>query len=187
MFDDRPLFSELVGSACDELQCNEDDISVDGVLHYGKSGRIFRRLVPIASEGQWDKYVKTVMKNEFQCLDLVIRKFSNNPNPHGYPPLNSHAPPNRLSPTPVNPPIYEPLLPNREVDVEDVVVVPDAQSAPNEVGVCPQVRGSDDGFVAPHEIPLTQNHPSKCCIDTIVSLLLLIYFPLSKRLSIFMV
>jgi len=42
--------------------------------------------------------------------------------------------------------------------VEDVVVVPDAQSAPNEVGVCPQVCvscGSNDGFVAPHEIPLT--------------------------------
>ena len=50
MFDDRPLFSELVGSARNELQCNQDDISVDGVLHYGKPGRIFRRLVPISSE-----------------------------------------------------------------------------------------------------------------------------------------
>ena len=79
MFDDRPLFSELFGSARDELHCNsnEDGISVEGVLHYGKSGRIFRRLVPIASEAQWDKYVKTVMKNEFQCLDLVVRKLSN--------------------------------------------------------------------------------------------------------------
>ena len=32
MFDDRPLFSELFGSARDELHCNlnEDGISVDG-------------------------------------------------------------------------------------------------------------------------------------------------------------
>ena len=87
MFDERPLFSELFGSARDELHCNsnEDGISVEGVLDYGKSGRIFRRLVPIASESQWDKYVKTVMKNEFQCLDLVVRKLSNDPTPHGTP------------------------------------------------------------------------------------------------------
>ena len=66
MFDDRPLFCELFGSACDELHCNsnEDGISVEGVLYYGKSGGIFKRLVPIASEAQWDKYVKTIMKNE---------------------------------------------------------------------------------------------------------------------------
>ena len=48
--------------------------------------------------------------------------------------------------------------------MEDVVLVPDAQSAPNEVGVCPDVRAecrSDDRVAAPQEIPLTQNHPSK--------------------------
>jgi hypothetical protein len=52
MFDDQPLFYEVLSSARDELKCNanEDDISVEGVLHYGKSGHIFRRLVPIASE-----------------------------------------------------------------------------------------------------------------------------------------
>ena len=54
MFDDRPLFSELFASARDELHCNsnEDGISVEGVLHYGKSSHIFRQLVPIASEAQ---------------------------------------------------------------------------------------------------------------------------------------
>jgi hypothetical protein len=53
IFDDRPLFSELVGSARDELHFNSnDDISVEGVLHYGKSGRILRWLVPIALETQ---------------------------------------------------------------------------------------------------------------------------------------
>ena len=88
MFDNRPLFYELFCSARDELHCNsnEDGISVEGVLHYGKSGCIFRRLVPIASEAQWRKYVKTIMKNEFQCLDLVVRKLSNDPTSHGYSP-----------------------------------------------------------------------------------------------------
>ena len=54
MFDDRPLFSELFGSARDELHynSNEDGISVEGILYYSKSGRIFRWLVPIASEAQ---------------------------------------------------------------------------------------------------------------------------------------
>ena len=48
--------------------------------------------------------------------------------------------------------------------MEDVVVVPDAQSTPNEVSACPGVRaecGTDDVISAPQEIPLTQNHPSK--------------------------
>ena len=51
MFDDRSLFYELFDSSRDELHCNsnEDVISVEGVLHYGKSGHIFRQLVPIAS------------------------------------------------------------------------------------------------------------------------------------------
>jgi hypothetical protein len=61
-------------------------------------------------------------KNEFQCLDLVVRKLSNDPTPHGYSPPNGN-----LTPSP---------LPNREVDVEDVVVMSDAQSASNEVGIC---------------------------------------------------
>jgi hypothetical protein len=86
MFDDRPLFCELMASARDVLKCNsnEDAILVEGVLHHGRSGTIFRRLVPVASEAQWDKYVKTVMKSDFQCLDLVVQKLSNDPTPHGY-------------------------------------------------------------------------------------------------------
>ena len=132
IFDDRPLFSELFGRARDELKCNsnEDAILVEGVLHHGRSGTILRRLVPIASEAQWDKYVKTVMKNEFQCLDLVVRKLSNYPTPHGYSPPNGHSPPHAFSPEPGNPTPSDPPLPNREVDVEDVVLVLDAQSAP---------------------------------------------------------
>jgi hypothetical protein len=175
IFDDRPLFSELLGSARDELHFNSnDDISVEGVLHYGKSGRILRRLVPIASEAQWDKYVKTVMKNEFQCLDLVVRKLSNNP--HG------------LSLEPENLTPFEPPLPNHEVDLEDVVVVPDAQSAPNEVGACLGVRAecrSDDVAAAPQEIPLTQNHPSKWFSKTLAFLILHSLLSFVSMLSIF--
>jgi hypothetical protein len=78
IFDERPLFSELMGSARDQLKCNsnEEEILVEGVIHHGGSGTIFRRLVPIVSEVQWDKYVKTVMKSEFKCLDLVVRNLS---------------------------------------------------------------------------------------------------------------
>ena len=78
-------FLSCVGRARDELKCNsnEDAILVERVLHHGRSGIILRRLVPIASEAQWDKYVKTVIKNEFQCLDLIVRKLSNDPTPHG--------------------------------------------------------------------------------------------------------
>ena len=67
VIDDRPLFCELFGRACDELKCNsnEDVILVEGIFHHGRSGTILRWLVPISSEAQWDKYVKTVMKNEF--------------------------------------------------------------------------------------------------------------------------
>ena len=160
IFDDRLLFSELFGRARDELKCNsnEDAILVEGVLHHGRSGTIFRRLVPIASEAQWRKYVKTIMKNEFQCLDLVVRKLSCDPTPYGY------SPPRGFSLEPENPTPSDPSLSNHEVDVEDVVLAPDAQSAPNEARVCCEVCAecrSNDGVAAPHEIPLTHNHPSK--------------------------
>jgi hypothetical protein len=53
--------------------------------------------------------------------------------------------------------------------VEEVVAVPNAQSAPNEVGICPGVgancRGADV-VTAPQEIPCTQNMPSKCRSNT---------------------
>ena len=49
----------------------------------------------------------------------------------------------------------------RSTDVEVAPTVPDAQSAPNKV-----VRDACQTHVVvadpPHEIPLTQNHPSKC-------------------------
>jgi hypothetical protein len=114
----------MFGRARDELQCisSEDDISVQGVVHFGKSGQIFRRLVAIACEVEWENYVNIVMKNKYQCLDLVVWKFSNAPSPH------VHSSPNV--------PPANPLLPNLEVDQEDAVAVPDPQSGPNEFGIC---------------------------------------------------
>lgn len=161
IFDDRPLFSELSGRARDELHCNsnEDAISIKGVLHYGKPGQCFRRLIPIASEDVWEKYVKTVMKTEFQCLDLVVRKLSIDHIPHAY------SPPREFSPEQGNPVPCDPPLPNHEVDVKDVVEVPDTQSATNGVGICPDVGAkcqTENVVMTPHGIPLIQNHPSKC-------------------------
>ena len=94
MFDVRTLFSELMGSARDELKCNsiEDDILIEGILHHGRSGTIFRRFVPIVSEVQWDKYVKTIMKSEFKCLDLVVRNLSKEPGHLVDSPLNWQPP-----------------------------------------------------------------------------------------------
>jgi hypothetical protein len=52
---------------------------------------------------------------------------------------------------------------------EEVVVMPDAQSAPNEVEISRPVRcicGASNPVVPPHEVPLTQDltldQPSKC-------------------------
>ena len=77
-------------------------------------------------------------------MDLVVRKLSNDPTPYGYsPPCGFSLEPKNLAPS-------DPPLPNREVDVEDVVMVPNAQSAPNEVGIC-----ANDVAFCPQETPLT--------------------------------
>ena len=53
------------------------------------------------------------------------------------------------------------------MDVEVAPTVPDAQSAPHEVvgDACQTHVVVAD---APHEIPLTQNHPSKCLIRMVI-------------------
>lgn len=81
IFDDTPSFSEIFVRACDELHCNLNDpgTSFDGLLHYA----------PLAgSQDKWEKFIKTVMKNEFQCLDLVVWKLSIDLARHGYPPFS---------------------------------------------------------------------------------------------------
>ena len=62
----------------------------------------------------------------------------------------------------IDPPVLEPYM-----DVEVTPTVPDAQSAPNAVvgdGCQTHVSMADP----PHEIPLTQNHSSKCLIRMVI-------------------
>ena len=147
IFDDRPLFSELYGRALEEVQCNsiEDVLSIQGVIHYGKSGRIFSRLFPIESEVAWERYVNTVMKNECPCLDVVVRKLSVHP-----PPI-IHSPPPVVFQEKDNPGPSQPVVPIRE----ELFVAPDAHSAPNEVGSIVPPLAPD------HDIPFPPMDESK--------------------------
>jgi len=66
--------------------------------------------------------------------------------------------------------------------MEDVVIVSDAQSASNEVGICPDVGAecrTDDVVTTPKEIPLTQNHPS-VIVTCFLFLFTLYSIPLSQ-------
>src|SRR5690348_2462199 len=68
IFADRPTFREMISRACEELNLNSnyEGMSVDGIYHIGQSDQIMSRLVPIKSEDAWEKYVNTMMKNEFK-------------------------------------------------------------------------------------------------------------------------
>jgi hypothetical protein len=66
------------------------------------------------------------MKSEFRCLDQVVQKLSIDPVRHGYLPLVG------LSPELPNASPCDAPLPDR---IEEVVVMIDAQSTPNEVGI----------------------------------------------------
>ena len=150
LFNDRPSFSEMVARVREELHCfGDDDIAVDGVLHLGCPPNIFRRMISIGCADQWDNYVRSAMKSQLQCLDVVVRRVLVDPIPHGFTPAMDH-------PAHIDPPIPEPYL-----HVQIAPTVPDAQSAPNALfgdGCHTHVFVADP----PYEIPLTQNHPSKC-------------------------
>ena len=80
IFDLRPTFSELTARVREELEWNshEEAVSMEGVLQYGKMGQVYyRRLLTIASEVQWEKFVKTVKNNEIPELDVVVHKLRN--------------------------------------------------------------------------------------------------------------
>ena len=77
------------------------------------------------------------------------------PIPHGFsPPMGQQAH--------IDPPIPEP-----DMDVEVAPMVPDAQSAPNML-VRDACQTHDVVVDPPHEIPLTQNHSSKCLIHMVI-------------------
>ena len=75
LFNDRPSFSEMVARAREELHCLGDDgIAVEGVLHLGSPPNILRRMIPIGCADKWENYVRSAMKSQLQCLDVVVRR-----------------------------------------------------------------------------------------------------------------
>jgi len=70
LFNDRPSFSDMVARAREELHC----LGVDGVLHLGCPPNIFRRMISISCADQWENYVRSAMKRQLQCLDVVVRR-----------------------------------------------------------------------------------------------------------------
>jgi hypothetical protein len=91
------------------------------------------------------------------CLDVVVRKLS-------FDHCDSLV---ELSPQMQKAYPCEATLRERP---EEVVVVADAQSTPNEVEISRPVRGICGPLipmVARQEIPLTQDHPSKCLYHAI--------------------
>ena len=86
LFNDRPSFDEMVARAREELHCLGDDgIVVEGVLHLGYPPNIFRRMIPIGCVDQWENYMRSAMKSQLQCLDVVVRRVLVDPISHGFP------------------------------------------------------------------------------------------------------
>ena len=87
LFNDRPSFSEMVVRAREELHClgdDDDGIAVVGVLHLGSPPNILRRMIPIGYADQWENYVRSAMKSQLQCLDVVVHRVLVDPIPHGF-------------------------------------------------------------------------------------------------------
>ena len=164
LFNEKPSFSELVARAREEIYCHgDDDITVEGVLHLGCPPNLMRKVIPIGSNGEWENYVRSAMKSQFQSLDVVVGRVLPDPIHHGFSlPLGEQ-------------PVADPPAPEPVMDVQVASTVPDAQSAPNEIPIAEAV-----GLVRrPHvvvaeplqEVPLTQNHPSKCLMCYVVCML----------------
>jgi len=112
IFDSRPTFSELTARVREELEWNshEEAVPIEGVLQYGKMGQVYyRRLLTIASEVQWEKFVKTVKNNEIPGLDVVVRKMKTDPRPLVCsPPHNWSSPSREIFPAQDIPAPYDP-------------------------------------------------------------------------------
>jgi hypothetical protein len=74
MFDERPYFGQIFSRACEEISCNLNDprISIQGLLSNVTYETVVRRLISIASEDDWVKYVKIVKTIVPPCLDVVV-------------------------------------------------------------------------------------------------------------------
>ena len=104
-------------------------------------------------------FVKAVKNNEIPGLDVVVRKMRTDPRPHVCsPPRNWSSPCREISPAQDIPaPNDPPPIVDHATHMQDTVVVSDAESAPNGID-----KGPQDVVTAPMEIPLSQNHSSKC-------------------------
>lgn len=147
IFDEKPSFSELVARAREELHCHEnDEITVEGILHLGSPLNIQRKMVPIRCAGQWEKYVRTVMNGHSPSVEVVVRPVGVDRNPRRFSrPMGQRAH--------FDPPVPEPVM-----DVDVAPTIPDAESAPNEV-VGHGCRIVDDVADSPNEFLFTQNDP----------------------------
>ena len=134
MFDERPCFGQIFARDCEEISCNLNDpgILIEGLLSHVASGAVFRRLIYIGSKDDWVKYVKIVMTIVLPCLDVVVRKLS-----FDHCDASVGLSSQMLNASSSEAPLPELLL------LEEVVVVPNAQSAPNEIEISRPVRGMD--------------------------------------------
>jgi hypothetical protein len=130
MFDERPSFAQIFARACEEISCNINDprISIQGLLSHITSETVVRRLISISSEDDWVRYVRIVKTIVPPCLDVVVRKLS----------VSHCDAPFGLSPQMPNASRIEAPLPELP---EEVVVVPDAQSGPNEYEIYRPLHG----------------------------------------------
>jgi hypothetical protein len=78
LFDERPSFDKIFARACEEISCNINDprISIQGLLSHITYGTVVRRLISIASEDDWVRYVRIVKTMVPPCLDVVVQKLS---------------------------------------------------------------------------------------------------------------
>jgi hypothetical protein len=74
-------------------------------------------MIPIGCADQWENYVRSAMKSQFQSLDVVVPRVLIDPIPLGFsPPMSEQA-------------YFDPPVPERDVDTEVSPTVPDTQSA----------------------------------------------------------
>jgi hypothetical protein len=93
LFNEKPSFSELAARAHEEVHCHEDDgIVVEGVLHLGSPPNMLKKMILIGCADQWENYVRSAMKSQFQSLDVVMHRVLVDPIPLGFsPPMGEQA------------------------------------------------------------------------------------------------
>ena len=95
-------------------------------MHLGSPPNILRRMILIGCADQWENYVRSAMKSQLQCLNVVVRWVLVDPFPHGFsPPMGQQA-------------HIDPPVPKPDMDVEVAPTIPDAQFTPNMLvgGAC---------------------------------------------------